>query len=175
MTEFENKEKRNLYIYNGTWIFLTWMVTAIHHYYTGVLYDTMWRAAFAAYAAIPMILCVGLLLLYYRHGKRMLLWSYLGLSFIFFFLVVGLWEGAWCHTTKLILFYLDIPFHNAPASWNIPPAPVPTDIFSEVTGVLNFVFASVSLWYNIKLASFVSYGSKKKYQTGGHSVEEQTA
>lgn len=175
MTELKNKEKRNLYINNGIWIFLIWMVTAVHHYYTGVLYHTMWRAAFAAYASIPMLICVGLLLLYYRYGQRMLLWSYLGLSFIFFFFVVGLWEGAWCHTTKLILFYFDIPFHNAPASWNVPPAPVPTDIFSEVTGVLNFVFASVNLWYNLKLARFVSRGSKKEYHTGGLGNDEKAA
>ncbi|MBN2812176.1 MAG: hypothetical protein JXP39_09820 [Spirochaetales bacterium] len=135
----------------GVWIFMTWSITAIHHYYTAVLYQTMWRAAFAAYAAIPMIMCIGYLFLYKRFQKKIFLAAYLCLSFVFFFLVVGIWEGAWCHTTKLVLHAFGKRFANAPASWNVPAAPEPTDIFSETTGVLNFVFAGFSFAANVRL------------------------
>jgi hypothetical protein len=111
----------------------------------------MWRAEFAFYAIIPTIICLALLYFHYKIGGRVLLAVFTLVSFIFFFMVVGIWEGAWCHTTKLVCYFLGIPFHNAPASWNVPAAPTPTDLFSEATGVLNFVFAVINLHYMIKL------------------------
>lgn len=150
--EMKNKEWEKLVLYNGIWIFLTWLITAIHHYYTGILYHTMWRAEFAAYAVIPMMICIGLLIRYRVCEKRLLIGIYFVISFFFFFLVVGVWEGAWCHLTKLIFYFFHRPFYNAPASWNVPAAPVPDNVFSEVSGVMNFVFASCTLYVNWKLA-----------------------
>jgi hypothetical protein len=146
-----NTTRKRIYFQAGLWTFLTWLITAVHHFYTGVLYHTMWRAWFAAYAIIPMVICITLLYFGFKKERKFYVVSYLILSFIFFFIVVGLWEGAWCHTTKLLLYSFGIPFHNAPASWNVPPAPTPTDVFSEVTGVLNFIFASINLGYNFAL------------------------
>lgn len=142
---------KRLYLHAALWTFLTYLITAIHHYYTGILYQTMWRAEFAFYAIIPTAICLAALFIHYKLGGRVILAIFALVSFVFFFLVIGLWEGAWCHTVKLVFYFSGMPFHNAPASWNIPAAPIPTDIFSEVTGVLNFVFAAINLHYMIKL------------------------
>lgn len=142
---------KSSYLLAAKWTFLTYLITAIHHYYTGVLYHTMWRAEFAFQAIIPTAICLAALYLHYKGGSRGYLIIFSLVSFIFFFLVVGIWEGAWCHTTKLMFYSLGIPFHNAPAAWNIPAAPIPTDVFSEVTGVLNFVFSAINLHHMIKL------------------------
>jgi len=150
-------EKKNLdinkrnYIFAGLWTFLTYLITAVHHYYTGIIYHTMWRAEFALYAIIPTVICLAALFIHYKFGVRVFLTVFTLISITFFFLVVGIWEGAWCHTTKLIFYFIGTPFHNAPQTWNIPAAPAPTDVFSEVTGVLNFVFAAINLHYMIRL------------------------
>jgi len=143
--------KNRNYLFAALWTFLTYLITAVHHYYTGIIYHTMWRAEFAFYAIIPTTICLILLYIHYKFGGRIVIILFAIISFIFFFLVVGIWEGAWCHTTKLIFYFIGIPFYNAPEAWNIPSAPIPTDIFSEVTGVLNFIFAAVNLYYMRRL------------------------
>lgn len=147
---------RRSYLFAGLWTLFTYLITAVHHYYTGVYYETMWRAEFAIYAIIPTFICLTTLTIHYNRGGRLLLFTFALVSFIFFFLVVGVWEGAWCHATKLVCYFLNIPFHNAPAAWHIPPAPAPEDLFSELTGVLNFVFATFNLHFMIKLLKALS-------------------
>lgn len=138
--------KKNYYVL-GIWVFMTWIITAVHHIYTGYIYNTPWRADFAYSAAIPTAICLLVLLLHYHFSLRIFKIMVSMQITIFFFLVIGIWEGGWCHTTKLICYFMGIPFHNAPATWNIPGAPIPTDIFSEVTGVLNFVFAVFAFYH----------------------------
>lgn len=160
--------KKSFYVL-GIWIFLTWLITAIHHVYTGYLYDTPWRAKFAYTAIIPTTICIFALLIYYFFPYRILKMIISMQVTIFFFIVIGIWEGAWCHATKLLCYYSNIPFHNAPPSWNIPFAPIPTDIFSEVTGVLNFIFAAITYyhflrWFRSSTEHATMIHTRKKYK-----------
>lgn len=152
--------RKNLTLKCGLWVILTYLITAIHHIYTGIIYNTVWRVEFSYYAIIPTILCVVALFGFYKIKNKIFLIVYLLISFIFFFLIIGVWEGAWCHTIKLIFYFLNIPFQNAPSVWNIPTAPAPKNFFSELTGVLNFIFSSISLYFSIKL--HVSYFGRSK-------------
>ena len=135
---------------------LVYALTIVHHVYGAVVFDTPWRyhAAFLGLAGIAatLLLTGGAA----RGGPSVLRQattaSLAALTLILAVGLIGVFEGAYNHAMKLLLFFGGA----APATMHrlFPPPTyeMPSDVLVELTGVLQFVAgliaarASVALW-----------------------------
>jgi hypothetical protein len=139
ITGFKNELKK-VSLYSNVLMGLT----SIHHVYGAVIYKTPWRAH-VLFISIPVItITIILTRLILRAGngtQKFLLWLYWVIILCASVLLIGVFEGLYNHVLKNSLF-----FSGLPEAWmhKIFPSGVyemPNNIFFEVTGVMQGVFA----------------------------------
>ena len=90
------------------------------------------------------------LFLYLRNGNRVAFWLYIAIA-ILGFIALGLFEGGWNHTAKIIAYL------RVDSLRNEIDTILPTDNihlwFYEVTGVLTFVVAMLASYYTFLFCS----------------------
>ncbi|WP_437973716.1 peroxiredoxin-like family protein [Sorangium sp. So ce295] len=126
----------------------TLVATAIHHVYGGVRYATPWRLHGAA---VALALCVPIALAYagYRRSPgtragRISGGSLAALALAFPVTSIGLFEGAYNHLAKNVLFFAGAPRDLLLRMFPPPTYELPSDAFFEITGVGQIVPAAIA-------------------------------
>ena len=121
------------------------ITTTVHHLHAGLILDSDGESLHLV--AMEMILIpatVVSMILYLRNGNRTALWFYLLLAasgFIF----LGLYEGGWNHTARLIAYLrVDSPETNIET---LLPAGNLHLWFYEITGVLTLIVTLLATYY----------------------------
>ena len=135
---------------------LVYVLTIVHHIYGAIAFDTPWRyhAAFLGIAGIAatLLLTRGST----RWGSSVLRQTttavLAALTLILAVGLVGVFEGAYNHAIKLLLFFGGAAPETMHRLFPPPTYEMPSDVLFEVTGVLQFVAgliaarATVALW-----------------------------
>jgi hypothetical protein len=127
------------------------LLTIIHHFYGGIIYDTPVRFHIAWFA-IPVI--VVMLMLYYLHIwkkttpvlSKFILWLFATVVILIPFGTFGLVEGGYNHLLKNILYFGGASEELMMNLYSDPIFEMPNDFWFEFTGVLQFV-AGVYIGY----------------------------
>lgn len=133
------------------------LLTAVHHVYGAIIYHTHWRLH-VLFVAIPDMLLVYLLdrLLRKYPDSNPLLVCYLLSVLLFPLLIIGLYEGAYNHLVKNIVFL--VTGNNSFFRLLFPPPvyELPGDFWFEATGILQaFLFYPLLMSFSKMIKSAV--------------------
>ncbi len=126
-------------------------VTTVHHVYGAYIYNTPWRIHAAVISGFATALIVlSLRLLRKRSGDAVgsvAAWTFIVVTFLVPFLEFGVFEGAYNHVLKDMLYLA----HSSPELMTrlFPPPTyeMPNNIFFEVTGVMHVVPGFMTGYY----------------------------
>jgi hypothetical protein len=123
-------------------------LTAAHHAYGGIRYDTPWRlhGAVVAIGMSPALLALSFT---YRRSPgsplgRAAAWALAGIVVAFPVLAIGAFEGAYNHVAKDALFLAGAPRTLLLRMFPPPAYEMPNDAWFEVSGVLQVIPAAFS-------------------------------
>jgi hypothetical protein len=121
-------------------------LTAAHHAYGGIRYDTPWRLH-GAVVAVGM--SPALLALYFTYRRRpdsplgrAVGWALAGIVVAFPVLAIGAFEGAYNHVAKDALFLAGAPRSLLLHMFPPPTYEMPNDLWFELSGVLQVIPAA---------------------------------
>lgn len=127
------------------------LLTSVHHVWGAYVFDTPWRLH-TVFVSIPVAAAiVGLLYLAgvgNSRNARLARWIAIAVIAAFPIIAIGFYEGGYNHVLKNVLFFLGGE-GAARATFSSSMYEMPSDIFFEATGVLQFpatIFASRQLW-----------------------------
>jgi hypothetical protein len=122
------------------------VLTSIHHVYGAVRYQTPWRYHAVALGALALLAMYGGLLLSRRRSTTLLArgawWTFWIADALVFVLGLGVFEGAYNHGLKLLLYFAQLSPASFQALFPSPTYEVPNDAFFELSGVAQ-VFPTV--------------------------------
>lgn len=121
-------------------------LTAAHHAYGAVRYDTPWRLHGALAALGIGLLLAGASSAHRRHPEtplgRFAGWALAIMVLVFPVLAIGLFEGLYNHVAKDVLFFSGAPRDLLARMFPAPTYEMPNDAWFEVSGVLQAVPAA---------------------------------
>lgn len=144
----------NPYLWAGVWSLAVLMMTAIHHIYGAIVYETPWRLHIV-FVAVPiaLVIAAALTAAYWRRGTSVARIS-LGVAQIailgFCVAMIGIYEGGYNHVVSNIVF-LTYGAEAVAAVYGIGIHEVPNDAIFEITGVAQFFLALVAAWASFRL------------------------
>ena len=145
-------------------------LTIIHHAYGAFRYGTPWRMHAAAVAALAVaMLLVALGVSRARADSRtgrVAWWAFWSIDAVIFVLFVGIFEGAYNHVLKNVLFFAGTPFALMRQLFPPPMYEMPNDWFFEVTGVLQVVPAALTAYYLAPLLRLRPRRASEKRRAG---------
>jgi ABC-type branched-subunit amino acid transport system permease subunit len=132
------------------------VLTIIHHVYGAIAFNTPWRhhAAFLGLSGIAAtLLCMWVATRSRKSVLRQLATILLlALTLILAVGLIGIFEGGYNHAVKLGLFFVGAGLDTMNSLFPPPTYEMPSDVFFEVTGVLQLLaalvvaHASLALW-----------------------------
>jgi hypothetical protein len=132
-----------------------YVLTIIHHVYGAIAFSTPWRhhAAFLGLGGIAATLLAMWGALrprspVVRQAATVLL---LMLTLILGVALIGVFEGGYNHLVKLVLFFGGASADTMTRLFPPPTYELPSDVFFEVTGVLQFIAAIVAVRASLAL------------------------
>jgi hypothetical protein len=135
---------------------LVYVLTIIHHVYGAIAFDTPWRhhAAFLGFGGIAATLLLTWGATSWRTPvlRQLATFLMLALTLILGVGLIGVFEGGYNHAVKLLLFFGGAAPETMHRLFPPPTYEMPSDVFFEVTGVLQFLAAlitaraSLALW-----------------------------
>jgi len=123
-------------------IFLTYLITAGHHAYGAIIYETPWRNHIVSQGAVWLVVCLIFFGVYKYWKQKWAYWVFFILSIFFFFGALGLYEGFYNHVLKNTLFFGGVPESALTKLYPPPKYELPNDFIFELTGILTFFIAS---------------------------------
>jgi hypothetical protein len=130
-------------------------LTIIHHVYGAIVFETPWRhhAAFLGLGGIAatLLLMRGAIRLGTPLLRRAVIVLLLSVTLVLAVALIGLFEGGYNHGLKLALFFGGAARDRMTRLFPPPTYEMPSDVFFEVTGVLQFVAALVTLRASLRL------------------------
>lgn len=129
---------------------LVYLITTFHHFYGAVVYDAPWRRGVATNGGIALIICVIFWELHRRYKIRVCYLIYSLVSFIFFGLIIGLFEGLYNHIIKDILFFSGMPYESWKNFFPPPAYEIPDNFIFESTGILQFLLSAILFYHLFK-------------------------
>jgi hypothetical protein len=130
---------------------LLMILTAIHHYYASILYQSPWRLHVVQVSIIVIIYTLVALVVLRKWQNTVFAKIVSSIFFVVTGVVsvawIGIFEGGYNHVIKDIVFFIGVP--ESVTSTMFPPSiyHAPHDVFYEVTGVIQLVFACLILFY----------------------------
>ena len=135
---------------------LIYVLTIIHHVYGAIAFDTPWRH----HAAVLGLVGIGATRLFMWGATR---WQtpalrqvatvlLLALTVVLAVGLIGVFEGGYNHAVKLLLFFGGAEPETMNRLFPPPTYEMPSDVFFEATGVMQFLAAlvaaraSLALW-----------------------------
>lgn len=129
-------------------------ITLVHHVHSGLILHPGSGAFHVVWIEILLIPpIIASMIVFLRSGSRIAFWLYLFIAFLGF-IFVGLFEGGWNHTAKLIA-YLRIDNPDVKMAEILPPDNLHL-WFYEITGVATFISAMLATWFSWKFYMTVS-------------------
>lgn len=123
-------------------------VTTIHHIHSGLVLHPDSAALHVVLNEMVLIPATCLSMYFYlRNNSRLALMIYIAIAALGF-IFLGLYEGGWNHTAKVI-GYLRINSPSMPIDEILPRDNIHF-WFYELTGVLTFICAMVASWYSLR-------------------------
>ena len=133
-----------------------YVLTIVHHIYGAIAFDTPWRyhAAFVGVAGIAATLLLTRFSTSWGPSvlRQTTMAVLAAVTIIVAVGLVGVFEGAYNHAIKLLLFFGGAAPETMHRLFPPPTYEMPSDVLFEVTGVLQFVAgliaarATVALW-----------------------------
>ncbi len=133
-------------------VLLVYLMTSLHHVYGAWLYDTPWRNHIAYQGFTWLLVSYAIMLVYVRWRKRLFMWLFVLFAGFFFIGAIGLYEGAYNHLLKNILYFGGLDVATLHKMYPPPKYLLPNDWLFEITGVLTF---AVSLWCLVMMVRWV--------------------
>ena len=134
-----------------------YVLTIIHHVYGAIAFDTPWRyhAAFLGLGGIAATLLFMWGATRWRTPvlRQLATVLLLGVTLVLAVGLIGCFEGGYNHAVKLVLFFGGAGPDTMNRLFPPPTYEMPSDVFFEVTGILQFlaalvaVRASLALWW----------------------------
>lgn len=125
-------------------------MTALHHAYGAIVYDTPWRLHVAVIAPIlALAIARALYLGGSRRGTRSGLWwtrIAAGMILVFPVGLIGLVEGGYNHVIKNLVYFLSGP-QAARALFPPPAYEMPDNFLFEITGIVQLPLALVAAYF----------------------------
>ena len=122
------------------------VLTSVHHVYGAIRYQTPWRYHAVALGALSLFAVYGALLLSRRRTTTVLArvawWTFWIAEALVFVLALGVFEGAYNHVLKLVLYYAPLSPTSFQALFPAPTYEVPNDAFFELSGVAQVIPAA---------------------------------
>ena len=126
---------------------IVYLLTSFHHYYGAIVYNTPWRKDVVFNGGAVMLVAILCLFLFRYFNKKAFLLAYLLLTFLVFSIGIGIFEGAYNHLLKDLLYFSGTKL----ATWRmLYPAPayeVPNNVIFESSGIAQFFVALVQIYY----------------------------
>lgn len=138
----------------GLWALAVVAMTAIHHIYGAIAFETPWRLHIV-FIALPIGLAIVVALLVAARGRgtgrgRGGLWIAAALIFGFCVFAIGIYEGGYNHLVANIV-YLAFGAEAFADFYDTSIHEVPVDLIFEVTGIAQFVVALAAAWATLEL------------------------
>jgi len=145
--------------------------TTVHHVYGAYIYNTPWRIHAAFVSGLATALIAALLQLLRKRPDEVIglvaSWAFVAVTFLIPFLAFGVFEGAYNHVLKVVLYFS----HASPrlmARLYPPPAyEMPNNLFFEITGAMQVIPGFFTGYY---LYRFVQERRKRLSTVAGGSV-----
>ena len=127
------------------------VLTTVHHVYGAYLYHTPWRIHAAFISGFATGLVAALLPLFRKRPNDLAglvaSWAFVAVTFLVPFLGFGVFEGAYNHALKLVLYFS----HVSPALMSrlYPPAAyeMPSNSLFEITGLMQVIPGGFTGYY----------------------------
>ena len=133
------------------WALALVALTSLHHVYGAVIYHTPPRYHAAAIAGLAVAGMAAALRASRAAGddrrNAASWWTFWGVNAVVFALLFGLFEGAYNHLLKNILFLGGLPLHQMRVLFPAPIYEMPNDVFFEITGVLQVLPAALDAYW----------------------------
>ncbi|MDR6226003.1 hypothetical protein [Desmospora profundinema] len=142
---------------------LLMILTAVHHYYASIIYQSPWRLHVVQVSVVVIIYTLVTLIVLRKWPNTLFAKILLSIFFVVTFVVsvawIGLFEGGYNHVVKNIVYLIGVP--ESVTSAMFPPSiyHAPHDLFYEGSGVAQFVFP-----YLILLHFYRFYQQRKEKQ-----------
>jgi hypothetical protein len=138
------------------WSLATLAATVVHHVYGGLLYQTPWRIH-GAIVAVPLALMVWLLVAAYIRGNRfksLAGWTLAAITLAGPIVVIGLFEGAYNHGVKDVLFLAGLSPETLRRIFPPPRYELPNSTFFEASGLAQVIPAvlTAGVWLRFVVA-----------------------
>lgn len=139
-------------------------LTAAHHAYGAVRYDTPWRLH-GALVALGMCLVLAAASSAYRRHRDTQLGRFAGWALAIMVLVVpvlgvGLFEGLYNHVAKDVLFLSGAPRDLLARMFPPPTYEMPNDAWFEISGVLQVVPAALAFGATLRFVRALSVAGR---------------
>ncbi|MBS1688866.1 MAG: hypothetical protein JSS96_09095 [Bacteroidetes bacterium] len=126
---------------------IVYLLTSFHHYYGAIVYNTPWRKDVIPNGGAVMLIAIICLLLYRYLNKKAFLLIYILLSFLVFSLGIGIFEGAYNHLLKDLLYFSGMKLDTWRMLYPAPAYEVPSNLVFESTGIAQFFVALIQIYY----------------------------
>ncbi|MCB0278026.1 MAG: hypothetical protein KDD94_00885 [Calditrichaeota bacterium] len=143
-TKLIDKRHKQLMLY----LFCIYLITAAHHIYGAVIYNTPWRAHIAKQGLFWLALSIILLMLYSYFERKIAYTLFILISVFFFVFAIGIYEGTYNHLLKNILFFTILDESQFLKLYPPPLYEKPADFWFELSGIYS---ALISYIYAYKL------------------------
>lgn len=131
------------------------LLTAFHHMYGAVIYQTPWRNHMVEVSLWATAFIIAALFVFYRKQSsttgRVAFWLATAAIALIPVGVVGLFEGVYNHLLKNLLFFSGAPITLLHELFPPPTYHLPNNVIFEVTGVLQAFVAGAAAYYNYRL------------------------
>lgn len=130
------------------------LLTALHHMYGAVIYQTPWRNHVVDVSLWTTAFIIAALLVFYR--KRfsttgcVAFWLALGAITLIPVGMIGLFEGGYNHLLKNMLFFSGASTTLLHTLFPPPTYHLPNDVIFEATGILQALLAVVAAYYDYR-------------------------
>ena len=129
-------------------------LTSIHHVYGGIVYDSATRMSMPIFAAIELLIVLGILF-WYRRTKSSVALTLFSVLIALVGVVQGLFHTLYGHAYKDVLFLIGIPVERV-RHFFLPVRPndfiyPPNDVFFEATGLLELVTIYLLITFTYRL------------------------
>ena len=126
---------------------LVFILTSFHHYYGAIVFQTPWRKHVVLQGGLILALCYLFYYLFKRYHRSVFLLIYLLISFIVFGLGIGIFEGAYNHLLKDILYFSGLSRGTWRVLFPSPAYEIPDDFIFETTGILQLFLSIIQMCY----------------------------
>lgn len=120
------------------------LLTSVHHAYGAYVYDTPWRLHVLFVSGFAAAVIIGSLLAHRKStgvARETAFWVFVSVTFAVPIAIIGLFEGGYNHALKDTLYFAGASLTMMHRLFPPPTYELPSDVFFEVTGVLQLVLA----------------------------------